>query len=560
MKSNNIHDLIPDAPIITDDIRLALHRKYAQPYIFYKKYKNHIDCYCTACMHRFDVRRDIPECDIYGYNDYQFSLHCEHNAVVTCPICGVEAIARSEQMSRTSLCKWHMLIKWFVSEDGNIVHAVFGELCCGYGTRKPNCKELSISEMEQQYGGSEWYTKYVARFAKGEEPILIGPDYWSMYKVWNIREPYLKFGLYNSECFISDYDDLPDLKQSFLKYVLPKKLDSQSKVYSGTKIIEWLAMVQKYPIVETFCKCGGEEIIKSILDYKESYKRVLDFSADKLSGVFRCDTDTAAALQRLMYKGRLTLDDLKMRRLLERRYHKPMLAEMQELNVSVRMFKDCVLPVIAATGISVKQYINYINKQPNEFKYNKEWIATIYRDYINECIQLGYDPRENIVGRPRNLNEAHRRNQSAIQAIELEKEREREAIAAKGYMDGFYKQWCKHYEYTNGVWSIIVPKSASEIVAEGKALSHCVAGSAERHIDGRLTILFMRRSAEIEKSVYTIEMHGNQMIQVQGYQDRTPLTADAQAFFDKWLKWVRLSDEQKNKRRKSQKHKKESAA
>lgn len=556
MRSDNIHDLMPDAPIITDDIRLELHRKYAQPYIFYKKYHNHIDCYCTACMHRFDVRRDASESDIYGYRDYMFNLNCEHDAVVECPICGEKAIARSEQMSRTPLLKWHMLAKWFVSEDGNVVHAVFGELCCGYGRRKPNSKELSISEMEQQYGGSEWYTRYVVRFAKNEEPMMIESNCFAMWAVQKVKEPYLRSGLYN---FISsDFDDVPALKRSFLRYVLPEKLDIQSEVYSGTKIIEWLAMVQKYPIVETFCKCGGEQIIKNILDHKESYKRVLDFEADKLSKVFRCDNDTAAVLQKLMYKGELTLDKLKIRRLLERKYKKPMIEEMQHFNMSVRVFKDCVLPVVAATGISIQQYINYLKKQieVSQYRCNTEWLVTIYRDYINECVQLGYDPRESIVGRPRNLNEAHRRNRSAISAIELEKERERKAAMAKGYINGFYKQWCKHYEYTNGVWSIIVPKSASEIVEEGKALSHCVAGYADRHINGKLTILFMRKNDDLSKSVYTIEMHGNQMMQVQGYHDRTPLTADAKDFFDKWLKWVRLSDKQKDKR----KHKKESAA
>ncbi len=40
-------------PDVTDEIRLALHKKYAKPYIIYKKYKTYVDCYCTHCMTRY---------------------------------------------------------------------------------------------------------------------------------------------------------------------------------------------------------------------------------------------------------------------------------------------------------------------------------------------------------------------------------------------------------------------------------------------------------------------------------------------------------------------------
>lgn len=40
-------------PDVTDEIRLALHKKYAKPYIIYKKHNTYVDCYCTHCMTRY---------------------------------------------------------------------------------------------------------------------------------------------------------------------------------------------------------------------------------------------------------------------------------------------------------------------------------------------------------------------------------------------------------------------------------------------------------------------------------------------------------------------------
>ena len=86
---------------------------------------------------------------------------------------------------------------------------------------------------------------------------------------------------------------------------------------------------------------------------------------------------------------------------------------------------------------------------------------------------------------------------------------------------------------------IIVPHTVADIIREGKLQRHCVGGYAARHMDGKLTICFLRKTDEPETPLYTIEMHDKHLTQVQGEGNRTPLTPEAKIFFDRWLKWVK---------------------
>ena len=45
-----------------------------------------------------------------------------------------------------------------------------------------------------------------------------------------------------------------------------------------------------------------------------------------------------------------------------------------------------------------------------------------------------------------------------------------------------------------------------EIISEGQALQHCVGGYAERHAEGKTTILFIRRKDNLDTPYYTLEI------------------------------------------------------
>ena len=69
---------------------------------------------------------------------------------------------------------------------------------------------------------------------------------------------------------------------------------------------------------------------------------------------------------------------------------------------------------------------------------------------------------------------------------------------------------------------IVLPQSVDDIVAEGKALAHCVGGYAERHFKGQTTILFLRKTEEPDKPFYTMEINKTGKIQqCYGYRNNT---------------------------------------
>ena len=64
------------------------------------------------------------------------------------------------------------------------------------------------------------------------------------------------------------------------------------------------------------------------------------------------------------------------------------------------------------------------------------------------------------------------------------------------------------YEYTDGKYSIILPKNAEDIIREGIILGHCVGrvGYIEKMAKGDSTIVFLRKNSNTENPFFTIEI------------------------------------------------------
>lgn len=92
-------------------------------------------------------------------------------------------------------------------------------------------------------------------------------------------------------------------------------------------------------------------------------------------------------------------------------------------------------------------------------------------------------------------------------------------------------------------------------MAEGKALKHCVGGYADRHIEGLVTILFLRDKRRPGRPLVTIEMCGNSIVQIHGWDDeRTACKENPkrisprkiyEEFLDEWLDWLAAGSKRK---------------
>lgn len=155
------------------------------------------------------------------------------------------------------------------------------------------------------------------------------------------------------------------------------------------------------------------------------------------------------------------------------------------------------------TGLEAWKIAEYLVK--NNFKIHE------YCDYIEQCRKLGYSTALKSVNRPKNLNELHHKYTNLIQII-IDKEKSRkikEASEKRKYLE---------FQYKNLI--AVLPRSADEIISEGKTLDHCVGSYVQRHAENSLSILFLRTTEKPDVPYYTLEVSTDgKIVQCKGFRN-----------------------------------------
>lgn len=210
---------------------------------------------------------------------------------------------------------------------------------------------------------------------------------------------------------------------------------------------------------------------------------------------------------------------------------------------------------------------NYLNKLTGPRCYGGyftfECAFQEWTDYLYASNEIGYDMKNPVVILPKHLdiahNEATGEHRNRLEAIRKAEERDlkqkqaendwnewfglrlHEAAYRKRNADELQKRE-RRYSYSDGLYLIRPAANSDEIIAEGKALEHCVGGYAQRHAEGKLTICFMRKVSEPEKPWITIELQAGRLEQIHGYKNERDGKQDPRkeykAFIDPWLEWV----------------------
>jgi hypothetical protein len=137
-----------------------------------------------------------------------------------------------------------------------------------------------------------------------------------------------------------------------------------------------------------------------------------------------------------------------------------------------------------------------------------------YHDYLKQCKQLRYNIKDTAICFPHNFEAMHERLSATI---EYQHDKAVRAEFAKHIEER------KQLEFSDGNLMIVQPKQMADIVYEGKVLSHCVGGYAERHAKGALSIMFIRKKSEPYKPYYTMEVSADgKIVQVRGKRNIAP--------------------------------------
>lgn len=171
----------------------------------------------------------------------------------------------------------------------------------------------------------------------------------------------------------------------------------------------------------------------------------------------------------------------------------------------------------------------YLDKQAARYK-SRLWPGYLL-DYWTMAEKLGEDITDRDVMWPQNLKRAHDQMR--------ERQKTKAAEERRGRFQQRYERM-KKYAFEDGDIFIRPCETEEELIAEGKALHHCVASYAERHAQGELTIFFIRRKDKPDEPWYTLNFNEKTLSVTENRGLRNcDRTEEIRNFENTWLEWVR---------------------
>lgn len=545
--------ILRHAPELTPDDEAKINKDCFLPYLFFRDDRK-AQCrefVCTSCgevfLEEFTKR-------IMTQGDYDRILN-KHNEFAVCPKCGRKA--QLKEMYRAKDCK--SLTEWrrFVAVKPVGANTVY--LLCGYAVKNYTGRNYNT---KPKYNISAVYyltPGYVRVFRKDYDYTYLGMRDGQFYEPKSIVEPFTKTCAYN----ISSWDKrgysfigFDRLQSTFLKYA---PMDLFDKAYEqwwyathyffsyscrespDTKFLTYSAL---YPNIERLLKLGLGDFVCSLMEGRPM-KRSINWDAPTVQAMFRMRRDEFRAFQKEYYG----LADFEIYQILRSVKNDiqygtvKAICERYHYEAAKRIAK-----VVKARKLNLTRTLHYLEKKTKEEKGTRkrpeqkdyETTAIWWTDYLDFAESLKYDLSRGDVLYPKRLKEAH---DNASAAVTMQKDK----LAFEKYRER-YEKLKKKYEWSDGTYQILIPKGIKDIVEEGKVLSHCVGGYAERHVNGKTTILFMRLAKEPEKRLVTIEVKGDTICQNYGYKDRR-VTEKEKEFIEKWIAWVRAGSRRPKKKK-----------
>lgn len=472
-------------------------------YLFVKKIKG-IQCvYCTHCNKYFDELNDL-KVNQYGV--------CKH--------CGSKGLVKSSGRGRSRLVDRARVIYYEKSViDPAVMVAKVFEVSRDYRERYTNVNT-------QFY----WYSIYV--FKMNDSVALERTYGFSGNRIDSCRTVYKKtggpfsaFGNYSYKIYCSLESLKDSIKDTQFQYSTWERYTNDFH-YNG--LLKFFLLYSRYPCIEYLNKMGMSDIANAkIYGYntcssinwngKDIWK-VLKINKNQFNELRKCGETITPELLRmyqlsLKSKSPLTIEEVKYFSELYSGY-------LLELSFVIKY-------------TSLRNAVKYIEKQFNMIgKSGKKVYLSIrnvfsdYKDYIKDCVTLGMDLNSERVILPKSLYNAH---QNTIKQVKIKEDKE---------LDKKFKNRSKElakYIYENDYFIIRAAASSKELIDEGKALTHCVGTYGKRHADGQTNIFVIRKKTEIDKPFYTLELKGNEIIQVRGKEQCNP-TKEVQNFINEFKK------------------------
>ena len=377
---------------------------------------------------------------------------------------------------------------------------------------------------------------------------------------WHIHGPFTA----NAEYGVGyDVIGLDEIQKSPFRYCMAEEAERKF-----TKFLHFLTACCFYPRqIEMLMKAGMSDVVMDLTERGVKHAAVIDWDEESPAKAFKLtrqemkaflgtnrDIQTAELYKRL--KGRV-----------------PMVECAKWLSEDLNIPKT--FSAAKKWSLPPEKLMRYLDGNVGCARYggmsSLDSALRFWEDYLTAAEAMGYQlHRENVL-LPRNLGTAHdnatgqhRAQLEQEQRIERERreaqrwedQRERDRLIADTYAER-KAQLEEKYGFELDGYIIRIPASGEEILNEGRKLQHCVGGYADRHIQGKTTILFMRKVKKPDEPWLTIEMNGNSLVQIHGFRNEGVHTAKGafapnprevyREFLDTWLDWLKKGSKRDKK-------------
>lgn len=482
---------------------------------------------------------------------------------MNCPCCGKPVVVkelryagRRENLSsyrRAVVLRWHEGALWARAYD-----------CCKHYTAsydlagEPGCKLVGV------YRFRPGLVEQTTRSCYGNYPFrpIVTQDGPLTKGRWNIHCPFTANAFYGMGY---DVIGLDEVQESPLRYCCRKESD----VPYGS-LLEFLTACCFYPRqIEMLFKAGMGDVVRDLVDRGVKHATVIDWNNENPAKIFGLSRQEL----KIFLKTNRDIEILELHKRLKGCVPITVCAEWMGMGLDIRK----TFHAAKKWGLAPERLIRYLAGNVGCIRYGgmsglREALR-IWEDYVTAAEATGYPlHRENVL-LPKNLGAAHdeaaKKHNAVMQRQRAQAEQERLAAVNAAYEERREKLNRKYGFEMDGLL-VRAPISGAEVLDEGRVLKHCVGGYADRHVQGKTAILFMRREAKPDEPWLTIEMNGNKLVQIHGYRNEGIHTVEGRfapdprevyrEFLDTWLEWLEKGSKRDKQGRPKLPRKKKAAA
>ena len=511
-KQRVIVDRMKYVPALPRDLKGFIHREVMPQYIFYDyRRKGPEHAFCTACRHEVS----IPA--------------AKHNTSGTCPRCKKQITFKSRGKS-TRLFDRATVQVLQKTESGEMLlriikvyRAFTGENTPAYYSVYENARYFILPRSDGQCSTSPYY---LASAGKDDlTPWKCG--YRPHFLSW--RDSFE--GDTAGHLYFRNLAEL--LRNTPWQY---SQIERFARIAATMDAIPYLNAYVQWPVIEYLVKAKLFRLVSDIVygSYHFMIGKTVNCEGKNLQDVLKLDRSWLPLLQEVD-PGTAQLNIIQWFINAGKRPDASMMKwcannAIQDVSVLAELLSHMTMYKLMRYADAQYEIRIASTKTPEYIRYySMANLLADYRDYLRMCKEMQYNVESSFILFPRNLKSAH---DHVVEALDVKRTAEQE----KAIADSF-EEWQRLYQYKGKDLMVIPPHSSKELIDEGTALRHCVGRYVKRVAQRECVILFVRKVAEPDKSLCTVEVRDGKVVQTRGFDNAEP-PAQITAFIEQWKRQV----------------------